>query len=327
MRNSGMRARRRTVILGGACCAAALALAACGSSSSSGSASGAVTHITLGVAAGNGPGNADLALQLGYFKAAGLDVTIKPLNGGGAEAVAGLEGGSLSIVESNTVSVIQSAEQGIDTPCFTGGVDFRQNEGTTFESIKSITKPSQLAGKSIGVISTNSGNTLMIDAYLAAHGVNYNSVHYVATGVTDTLAALQNGSIQAGETVSPYSVQFLSEGGNLLVEDFGPIVATPLFACWTAEKSWLSAHTAAAKAFIQALDKADTYYYAHPQAASADIGKVNGLPASANLPDVAFTFTTAITGAQVQRWITLGKKYGLLTGNVKLSAVYDPISS
>jgi NitT/TauT family transport system substrate-binding protein len=321
--------RMRTIV----CCLFSAALvtaaAACGSSSpatGSGSGSGsATTTITLGVAAGNGPANAYLAQELGYFKAVGLNVNFKPLNGAGAEAVAGLDGGSLTIVESNVVSVMQSAEHGINTPCFTGGVDFADNMVATLESVKTITQPSQLAGKSIGVISTNSANTLMIDAYLEAHGVNYQSVHYVATGVANTLPALQSGSVQAAELVSPYSVEF-AKTGNLLQEDFQSITGTPIFSCWTALKSWLGSNSAAASKFVQALNKADTYYYAHPQQAAADVAKLDSLPASANLPTVTFKFTTAISGAQLQTWINLGEKYGTLTSGLKLSQVYDPIS-
>lgn len=328
-----MTARRiRTTV----CCLVAAGLvtvaAACssgGPGSGSGPGSGPGNsggHITLGVAAGNGPANADLAQALGYFKAAGLDVSFKPLSGAGAEAIAGLDSGSITIVESNVVSVMQSAEHGIKAPCFTGGVDFANNMNTTLESVKSITQPSQLAGKSIGVVSTNSANTLMIDAYLAAHGVDYHSVHFVATGVTNTLSALQSGSVQAGELVAPYSQQFMQSGGNLLQKDFGTVVNTPIFACWTALKNWLSGNSATAKKFVQALNKADAYYYAHPQQAAAMVSKLNGLPATANSPDMTFKFTTSISGPQLQQWITLGQKYGVLRGNLNLSQVYYPIS-
>jgi NitT/TauT family transport system substrate-binding protein len=325
-----MTARRtRTMV----CCLFSAALvtaaAACSSGGGNGSGSGSAsstTQITLGVAAGNGPANADLAQALGYFKAAGLNVSFKPLNGAGAEAIAGLDSGSITIVESNVVSVMQSAEHGINTPCFAGGVDFTDNMDTTLESVQSITQPSQLAGKSIGVISTNSANTLMIDAYLEAHGVNYQSVHYVATGVANTLPALQSGSVQAAELVSPYSEQYAQSGGTLLQEDFGTVTKTPVFACWTALKSWLGSNSAAAVKFVQALNKADAYYYAHPQQAAAAVSKLDSLPASANLPTVTFKFTTSISGAQLQQWITLGQKYGVLTGSIKLSQVYDPIN-
>lgn len=328
-----MALRTRTIVsclLSAALVTVAAACSSGGSSSgspNSGSGTGSsVTDITLGVAAGNGPANADLAQALGYFKAAGLNVSFKPLNGAGAEAIAGLQSGSITIVESNVVSVMQSAEHGINTPCFTGGVDFANNMIVTLESQKSITQPSQLAGKSIGVVSTKSANTLMIDAYLGAHGVDYHSVHYVATGITNTLSALQSGSVQAAELVSPYSQQYLQSGGNLLQKNFGPIVNTPIFSCWTALKSWLSKNTATVKKFIQALDKADTYYYAHPQQAAAKVSKLDGLPASANLPTVTFKFTTSISGPQLQRWITLGQKYGVLNGNLSLSQVYYPIN-
>ncbi|MBO0835288.1 MAG: ABC transporter substrate-binding protein [Actinobacteria bacterium] len=328
-----MTARRMRTIVYCLISAALVTVAtACGSAGpGSGSGSGAGSgsggsggHITLGVAAGNGPANADLAQALGYFKDAGLDVSFKPLNGAGAEAIAGLDSGSITIVESNVVSVMQSAQHGIKAPCFTGGVDFANNMNSVLESAKSITQPSQLAGKSIGVISTNSANTLMIDAYLAAHGVDYHSVHFVATGVTNTLSALQSGSVQAGELVAPYSQQYLQSGGNLLQENFGTVVNTPIFACWTALKDWLNSNSATAKKFVQALDRADTYYYAHPKQAAAMVSKLNGLPPSANSPDMTFKFTTSISGPQLQQWITLGQKYGVLH-DVNLSQVYDPI--
>jgi NitT/TauT family transport system substrate-binding protein len=285
-----------------------------------------VTSITLGVAAGNGPGNADLAKAKGYFAAEGLNVTIKPLTGAGAEAIAGLDSGSLTIVESNVVSVIQGAAHGINAPCFTGGVDFRNNLGAdVFEASKAITKPSDLAGKSIGVISTNSYNTLEIDAYLSAEHVNYRSVHYVATGVTNTLAALKAGSVQAAELVAPFSLEYLKQGGHLLVEDFEPYLHTPLFACWTALRPWIGTHKATIAKFIAALNKADAFYYAHPAEAAKLIAPIDGLPAAANLPADAFTYTTAMTGGQLAQLIALSKHYGVVTGKVSLGQVYEPV--
>lgn len=314
----------RIALCAGVLSAAGLAGSAVGASGASASTSR--TSITLGVAAGNGPGNADLAKAKGYFADAGLNVNIKPLTGAGAEAIAGLDSGSLTIVESNVVSVIQGAAHGIDAPCFTGGVDFRKNLGAdVFEAQRSITKPRQLAGKSIGVISTNSYNTLEIDAYLAAHHVNYKSVHYVATGVTNTLAALKSGSVQAAELVAPFSRQYLNEGGRLLTKDFQRYLHTPLFACWTALRGWLGHHKAVAKRFIGALNRADHFYYAHPRAAAKAIAPVDKLPAPANMPGNAFTFTTAMTGKQLQRLITLSKRYGVVNGKVKLHQVYERV--
>jgi NitT/TauT family transport system substrate-binding protein len=323
-----MMTRKARAILGcGLSAVLIMTAAACssgGGSPSGGSSSGG--HITIGVAAGTGPANALLAQQLGYFKSAGLDISFKPLNGGGAEAVAGMQSGSLQIAESNVVSVIQGVQHGIKTPCFTGGVQFRDDVGTTLESEKAITQPSQLAGKSVGVVSTNSANTVMIDAYLDASGVDYKSVHYVATGTSNTLAALESGSVQAAELVSPYSAQYLADGGHLLVKNFGPYVKTPVFACWTAQASWLAGHGAAVKKFVAALNQADTYYYAHPAQAAAMISKGDNLKPAANMPDVNFTYSTAISNAAIQTWIDLAKKYGVLTASPAVAQVYQPVS-
>jgi NitT/TauT family transport system substrate-binding protein len=314
------------MVAGGLSAGLLIAAAACSSGGGGGSGGGSNSggHITIGVAAGTGPANALLAQQLGYFKSAGLDISFKPLNGGGAEAVAGMQSGSLQIAESNVVSVIQGVQHGIKTPCFTGGVQFRDDVGTTLESDKTITQASQLAGKSIGVVSTNSANTVMIDAYLDASGVDYKSVHYVATGTSNTLAALESGSVQGAELVSPYSRQYLADGGHLLVKNFGPYVKTPIFACWTAPGSWLSSNKDAVKKFVAALNQADTYYYAHPAQAAALISKEDKLKPDANLPDVNFTYSTAISDAAIQTWIDLGKKYGVLTASPAVAQVYQP---
>jgi ABC-type nitrate/sulfonate/bicarbonate transport system substrate-binding protein len=294
-------------------------------SSSGVAAASSMTTLTLGVAAGNGPLNADIAKAKGYFTQAGLNVNIKPLTGAGAEAVAGLDSGSLTIVESNVVSVLQGAAHGINTPCFTGGVYFRNNLGTVLESAKSIAQPKDLAGKSIGVISTNSGNVVMVDAYLQAHHINYKSVHFVATGVTNTLAALKSGAVQGAELVAPFSTEYLKQGGHLLEEDYQNVVHTPLFACWTALRGWIGQHTAVVKNFIGALNRADAFYAAHPAAGAKAASTVNGLPPSANMQNVTWTNTTEMTGPQIEQWINLSRKYGVLTKSVTLSQVYDPI--
>jgi hypothetical protein len=44
------------------------------------------------------------------------------------------------------------------------------------------------------------------------------------------------------------------------------------------------------------------------------------------MPDVNFTYSTAISESVIQTWIDLGKKYGVLTGNPTVAQVYQPVS-
>lgn len=313
---------------GGLIASSGIAAAAATGTGSQARAAASLTQITLGVVAGNSQENAYVAQAKGFFKRHGLNAKFTVLTGGGAEAVSALQSGSMTMAEGNIVSVLQGAQHGIEAPCFAGGVAFN-TKGNAYDLVgaKGIKSAKQLAGKNIAVISDNSANTLLFDAYLDAHKVNYKSVHYVIVSPPDMSATLTHGSALAAGPPDPFSTQILAQGGTLLSRNPDAYIpGHPQFACWQASKSWLAGHRSVAKQFIAAMNQSDAYMAAHPKAANAAASKGIGVPAKSLDALIPWKFTMAISKKDITSWVNVGHKYGVLHGAVKMSDVLVPVS-
>jgi NitT/TauT family transport system substrate-binding protein len=331
---SGPPRRRRTAMIGCAALAAtaAIALAGCGGSSSSGASSsgasaspGGTTSLTVGVAAGVGPLNADIAVGAGIFKRHGLDVKPQVLNNGGAEGVAALESGSMQIVESNIVSVIQAAQHGISQPSFAGGVKMRNQITNVLVGGTSVHGAADLVGKKIAVSGLNSANQILVDAYLNANGIDYRKVTYISLPLPSMIAALHGGAVAAAVMANPWATEWLKAGGHLLSENAAKYIGSPEYACWTATKKWLSSNADVARKWLASLDQADSLFMSNRAQASADASPVVKLPTATLTKVGTWTYNTTMTVGDINKWYAAGKKFGVITGSVDTSQLYKPV--
>jgi len=311
----------------------ALTLAGCGTSSSSASGSGAaaVTTITVGIPAAITADAVLIAQDKGYFTQHHLKVNVETLNGGAANVPA-LQGGAIQIAQSNVLSEIQGAAQGLAVPCFAGA--FALTPTGSFlplvASAKSgITKPAQLAGKTIAVNATGGVNQLLADAWLAQRGVDYKSVHYIGMGFPDMPAAISAGRVDAAVSVEPFETEMRQQGATLLSGYLeSDIQGSPIFSCWNATANWLTKNQKAAADFVAAIQQANDFIDNQPSQFRAYLGKTTKMAPKViqvlSLP----SFTTDMSNADVTEWEAAAHKYGILTGGaVDPAKVYQPVAA
>ena len=311
----------------------ALTLAGCGTSSSSASGSGAaaVTTITVGIPAAITADAVLIAQDKGYFTQHHLKVNVETLNGGAANVPA-LQGGAIQIAQSNVLSEIQGAAQGLAVPCFAGA--FALTPTGSFlplvASAKSgITKPAQLAGKTIAVNATGGVNQLLADAWLAQRGVDYKSVHYIGMGFPNMPAAIGSGRVDAAVSVEPFETEMRQQGATLLSGYLeSDIQGSPIFSCWNATANWLTKNQKAAADFVAAIQQANDFINNQPGQFRAYLGKTTKMAPKViqvlSLP----SFTTNMSNADVTEWAAAARKYGILTGGaVDPAKVYQPVAA
>ena len=164
---------------------------ACGSSgsgSSSGSATGpatgsatATTSIVVGALPVIDTAGLQVALKEGFFKQAGLNVTVKSV-AQSTTAIPDLLHGSIDVIGGgNYVSFLEAQAHGTFPSQFLApAVDCTTNNyGVVALPSSGITTASDLAGKTIAVNLTQNIQTLTTNAVLAADGVSASSVNYV----------------------------------------------------------------------------------------------------------------------------------------------------
>jgi len=305
-------------------------LAACsssggGSAASSPSASSPASpgQATGGVAAGTNivvgslpvldTAGLQVAIKEGYFKQAGLNVTVKSVTQSTA-AIPDLLHGSIDVIGGgNYVSFLEAQAHGTFPVEFLApAVDCTTDSyGVVAMPSSGITKASDLAGKTIAVNLTQNIQTLTTSAVLQSSGVNAGSVHYVQIPFPDMVSALQAGRVNAISAVEPFLSAALAAGGKLVTSTCtGPTADFPLSGYITTQ-TWARQHAAAARAFQQALEKGNAYANAHPDVVRSVLPSYTSMTAKAAATVPLGTYPSTLTSAPLQRIAALMKGGGL----------------
>ena len=297
---------------------------ACGGSgsssgSSSGASSGSSSTATTSIVVGSLPvidtAGLQVALKEGFFAQAGLNVTVKSVTQS-TTAIPDLLHGSIDVIGgANYVSFFEAQANGTlplavlaqatDCTADTYGVVALPSSG--------LTKPADLAGKTIAVNLTQNIQTLTTNAVLASAGVSASSVHYVQIPFPDMVAALQAHRVDAISAVEPFLSAALAAGGKLVTSTCtGSTAGFPLSGYMTTT-SWAQQHAAAARAFQQALDKGNAYANTHSSLVRSLLPTYTAITTKAAASMPLSSFPSTLTTAPMQRVATLMKSGGLAT--------------
>ena len=254
-----------------------------------------------------------VAVKEGYFKQAGLSVTVKSVTQSTA-AIPDLLHGSIDVIGGgNYVSFLEAQANG------TFGVEFLApadnctpgSYGLVAMPSSGITRPSDLAGKTVAVNLTQNVQTLTTDAVLKAAGLAAGSVRYVQVPFPDMVSALQAGRVSAISVIEPFLSAALAAGGKLVTSTCtGPAASFPLSAYVTTQ-GWAQQHAAAARAFTRALDKGNAFAQAHPDVVRGILPSYTKITAKAAAAMPLPEYPASMTPALLQQVAALMKGGGL----------------
>ena len=174
-----------------------------------------------------------LAIKNGYFRQAGLTVTAKPVVAS-TLAIPGMEAGTVDLVDANYSSYFLEEVSDPQKYQFKVVVDGNSCDTSTDDVLalpsSGIRSPAQLANKTIAVNVANNIQTLMINASLAANGVNPATVHYKVVPFPLMAAELKAHRVDAIGVVEPFIISAeLGIGANpILSECAGPTANFPI---------------------------------------------------------------------------------------------------
>ncbi|MBS0319160.1 MAG: ABC transporter substrate-binding protein [Proteobacteria bacterium] len=239
-----------------------------------GAASAADTPVTFQLNWMAGGPNAGFAsaLEQGYYKAAGLDVTIVQGNGSGntAQLVAN---GRAQIAYADAVAVMQLIAKG--APMKVVATVYQSNPNAVMAlkktGIKSI---KDLAGHKVGVPS-GSSQTTMLPLLWKANNLKESDINSIDMPVPSMVPALLQGQVDAVlGSIDSYQIQAEAQGAQLDVwrfADYGvPTVSTSIFAT----NDYLKNHPDVVRKFVAASLKGWSFAIDHPEQAIKDLKKV-----------------------------------------------------
>lgn len=267
----------------------------------------------------------------GFYKDAGLNVTLVP--GTGGQAVLGqLQNGSAQFAF-NPVDQVPVVDASDASPIMALAAIYQQPPQAIFYySGSGITSPKDLAGKTIAVPAGGSPQT-MFPVYAEAANIDPSKVTLVPTNSNALTAAFSQGKTDAMSTfiLSQAAVQKASSPDKklkwFLYSDAG---VTDLSNGILARVDYVKAHPDIAKAFVQATMRGLEWSLSHKEAAlklgEANIPQLDPKIAASELDWVGKLSTSAATKAHCPGWIDPAA-FGKTVSTIKSTFGSDPKGS
>lgn len=218
-----------------------------------------------------------VAEMRGYFKDEGLDVSIADF-AGGSKALQAVVGGSADVCSGayeHTIN-LQSKNQFYRAFVLQGRAPMIVLGVSSKANYKS---PADLKGMKIGVTAPGSSTSMLVNFFLAKHGLKPSDVSFIGVGAgAGAVTALRTGQIDAISNLDPVMSTLETAGDLKVIVDTRKLKDTiEIFGgnmpagCLYASQDFLSANPNTAQALANAIVRADKWI---AQASPADIAKL-----------------------------------------------------
>ncbi|MBV9220236.1 MAG: ABC transporter substrate-binding protein [Methylobacteriaceae bacterium] len=250
-----------------------------------------------------------LAKELDYYKAEGLDVTIKWIVSGTDMASLVASGDINFAGESVTTSAILR-DKGIDIRYVMPTANIGGTQCIVLGPNTTLSSPKDLEGKKIGM-AAGSGVAIAIRNMAAQYGVDYTKITFVNLQPPDQAPALARGDIDAMAVWQPWALAGMSLGGKLFFTgnksyiegSEKPVNWMYLDAGLNVPAAYLAKNPNTVKAVMRALLKAIDYINKNPVEQSA---KLLASPLNVPLADLVPIMKQNIYSASIDDNIVKG---------------------
>jgi NitT/TauT family transport system substrate-binding protein len=321
----------RRVCSGLAVLAACAALAACGSDEPSGATSQAeggakVTKITIGTVPHVNLAPAWIAMDEGILARHGLQAS-GDAAAGSAAALPSLLQGSVQFIPLNTASLVTAASKGVPVKALAPivvGPDSEEQPNSPLAVLRNgpIESLRDLAGKTIAVNLLRNIGELTTRETLERAGVDTTTVKFVAIEFPEMLASLKKGRVDAVVTAEPFWSAMKADGARMLADTFLALKPRLGTGFWVTTDRYLTEHPDVVKRFTAAIQEANGYAAAHPDAVRAAVAKHTETPSAVAERMVLPAFSTQIDKPSIDLFAQIAKRFGVIDRPVDVNALF-----
>lgn len=211
-----------------------------------------------------------VADQQGFFKAEGLDVTVRPFSSG-AEATEGFRSGAAEFLVASDAPLLYLLAGGDAAMLaqFSANPDMLLIIGPT-----GMSGPADMKGKKVGLV-TKSSSEYLLYKYLKRAGMSLTDVERVNLAPFDQVPALVRGDVYALSSWKPFDTKIAQMGGNKFkTASWNGQEGYILFSGILAKKDFLQKNPEVARKVLRALVKTtEQMKRTELKAMSADLGR------------------------------------------------------
>jgi NitT/TauT family transport system substrate-binding protein len=319
-----LRASSRAIVV-----SAALALAAAVAGTAVAQTADA-NKINVGTPGQQGNAGVYYAQDMGFFKKAGLDVTITTLRkGSGAGVVAAVTGGSLDVGESDLMSAAAARAHGIKISFLAPSAfwtNLAPTAGVIVAKTSALHGPKDFGGKTIGVPSLSGISRIATNAWLEQAGVDLASVKFVEIPSDSATAAVTRGTIDAAVLTEPTLSASLTDD-RIVGSPLDAIAKQYVETGWFASDDWIAKNPVIAAKFAAAMRDAQRWANANPGPASEIFERYSGVSADSLKNAVHTRYGDVLSPALVQPVLDAAYKYHAIAQPMPAKELISPAVS
>lgn len=283
--------------------------------------------LRVGLAEGDDATPTLYAQKTGIFKKYGLDVQVIEQNSGAA-ALAALAGGALDVTGTSLLSFFSAVSRGLPLKLVAPLAVYGPESLYAVVLVKKsapYTSGRDLNGKTIASPALKDLNWLATMAWIDKNGGDSTTVRSVELPSSATMAALEDGRIDASTVTTPRYVQAVNAGvARILGKAYEAIAPRFTFAGIVANGEWALANADTVTRFGRALREASAYtntHHAETMQVYADFAKIDpkaivGAPRAITEP--------YITAAGLKPLMDVAVKYKVLPAPLDLASLISP---
>ena len=267
--------------------------------------------ITVALIPSESAAQAYYAQDLGYFKAAGLDVTLQPLPAS-PPIIAAVSSGAADIGNSVVGSVVAARSRGITVKFFApAGLYLATAPTARLVGLRGSTfhTGSDLAGKTIAVTGLADLTYYATKQWAEQSGGNPNAIKFIELPEPEMLPALKEHRIDAGILIEPFIAGAGDDVASIAtIDDF--VAKRFLATGWIASDAWLAAHPDIAAKYAAVMKQTAEWANTHHTESAAILLKYTKVTPEIVARMQRATYGTVLEPGLLQPVIDNAAKYG-----------------
>jgi NitT/TauT family transport system substrate-binding protein len=262
------------------------------------------------------------ANSMGFFRAAGLNVTITTISNGSAIAAA-VASGAVDIGQSNVVSIATAHERGIPFGLIAAGnlvVSRVHQAAAIVPNASPIHTAKDLTGKTLAVNGLGTIPHVGARAWVDQSGGDSNAVKYTEIPFTAMAVALDAGRIDCAFVSEPQLDDALaSKHFRVIGYPYDAISKQFLLGGWFTTLAWAKANPEAVRAFAAAMRTTSRWANANQAASGKILQSETGIVVTPQTTRVQFS--DALDPNQIQPVLDASAHYGVLKSSFPASEI------
>jgi NitT/TauT family transport system substrate-binding protein len=251
------------------------------------------------------------ALDLGYFRDAGIDAQVDAITSGAATASA-VASGAIDIGFSNLISIAAAYKRNIPFTLVAAGSLYTASIPTSVLMVP-INSPAKTArdlnGKTFAVNGLKTITQYAPQLWMDKNGGDASTIKFVEMSFPDIVQALAAGRIDAAIVADPFIAQ-AKAGARIFSDAYDAIGSRYIIGCWFTTKQWASAHTELAARFAQVIGKTAQWANTHKPQSGAILAKYAKMDPAVAATMLRVDYAPRLTVDQMQPVIDLAARYG-----------------